>query len=312
MKKLLTALALSATALPGLATAEYPEKPVEFVIPFPPGDLEDLLTRMIADEFQETYGVPAAVVNKPGGGGGPFPGSIYVAQAPADGYTIGSFVIGVPVVGPQIGIPELSPNPFDPVGIFLTYPFVIAASGDAPYSSIDELAAYAKDNQVTFGHFGARSIPRRHMVAAARQLGFEFSSEAGFDALDCNTLASGDADVISTTLQLVAPCVDELNVLAAVTNERIATLPDVPTMGELVPELDLSTWNGLFVHKDTPPEIRAKIEEVAIKALNSDAAKELAENTGAVIYWKGADESAAQIESDITILGKIDALIGEN
>ena len=69
--------------------------------------LEDVLTRMIAEDFQEEYGVAAAVVNKPGGGGGPFPGAIEVATAPADGYTIGSFVIGVPVLGHQIGI-ELS------------------------------------------------------------------------------------------------------------------------------------------------------------------------------------------------------------
>ena len=70
MNKMIThtalALVLSATA----AFAEYPEKPVEFIVPFPPGDLEDVLTRMIADKFQEMYGVPAAVVNKPGGGGG--------------------------------------------------------------------------------------------------------------------------------------------------------------------------------------------------------------------------------------------------
>jgi tripartite-type tricarboxylate transporter receptor subunit TctC len=106
--------------------AEYPEKPVSFIVPWPPGDLEDVLTRMIAEDFQAEYGVSAAVVNKPGGGGGPFPGAIEVAQAPADGYTIGSFVIGVPVVGHQIGIDELTPEKFDPLGIFLTYPFVIA------------------------------------------------------------------------------------------------------------------------------------------------------------------------------------------
>ncbi|WP_166418776.1 tripartite tricarboxylate transporter substrate binding protein [Cochlodiniinecator piscidefendens] len=312
MKKFFAAVAMSTALLPNVAFAEYPEKPVEFVIPFPPGDLEDLLTRIIADEFQEAYGVPAAVVNKPGGGGGPFPGAISVATAPADGYTIGSFVIGVPVVGPQIGIPELTPNPFEPIGIFLTYPFVIAASGSAPYATIEELSAYAQNNDVTFGHFGMRSIPRRHMVAAAETLGFAFNSEAGFDALDCNTLASGDADVISTTLQLIAPCVDDLNILAAVTNERISTLPDVPTMGEIVPELDLSTWNGLFVHRDTPAEVRARIAEVAVRALNSDEALELAENTGAVIYWKDAAEAQAQIESDIEILQRIDALVGDN
>ena len=87
-------------------------------MPFPPGDLEDVLTRIIAEEFQKKYGVAAAVVNKPGGGGGPFPGAAGVARAKADGSTVGSFVIGVPIVGPQVGIPELNPNPFEPVGHF--------------------------------------------------------------------------------------------------------------------------------------------------------------------------------------------------
>jgi tripartite-type tricarboxylate transporter receptor subunit TctC len=152
------ALAIAMTAMAGTAMAEYPEKPVSFVVPWPPGDLEDVLTRMIAEDFQAAYGVSAAVVNKPGGGGGPFPGAIEVANAPADGYTIGSFVIGVPILGHQIGIDDLAPAKFDPLGIFLTYPFVVATSKDAPYSTMEELAAYAKDNDVALGHFGDRSL----------------------------------------------------------------------------------------------------------------------------------------------------------
>jgi len=149
-----TALAIfcAVSALSGVAHAEYPEKPVEFVVPWPPGDLEDVLTRMIAEDFQTEYGVPAAVVNKPGGGGGPFPGAIEVANAPADGYTVGSFIIAIPVVGPQIGIPDLNPNPFEPLGNFLTYPFVIAAGANAPYDDMAGLAAHAKDNDVVLGH----------------------------------------------------------------------------------------------------------------------------------------------------------------
>ncbi|MGB0914278.1 MAG: tripartite tricarboxylate transporter substrate binding protein, partial [Phaeobacter italicus] len=95
--KTLSAMALALAAVTGGAQAEYPEKPVSFIVPWPPGDLEDVLTRMIAEDFQAEYGVAAAVVNKPGGGGGPFPGAIEVANAPADGYTIGSFIIAVPV-----------------------------------------------------------------------------------------------------------------------------------------------------------------------------------------------------------------------
>ncbi|MEM7190819.1 MAG: tripartite tricarboxylate transporter substrate binding protein, partial [Pseudomonadota bacterium] len=71
LTKLLSAAAIATASLITPALAEYPEKPVEFVVPWPPGDLEDVLTRMIAEDFEKAYGVPAAVVNKPGGGGGP-------------------------------------------------------------------------------------------------------------------------------------------------------------------------------------------------------------------------------------------------
>ena len=174
LKKLAAATLIPVAALlaSGPALAEYPEKPVEFVVPWPPGDLEDVLTRMIADDFQAEYGVPAAVVNKPGGGGGPFPGAIEVATAPADGYTIGSFVIAVPVIGHKIGIPELESAPFVPLGNFLTYPFVIAAGGNAPYDDIDGLAAYAQSNDVALGHFGAPLGADARDIGAGQGKGF--------------------------------------------------------------------------------------------------------------------------------------------
>ncbi len=302
MKRFLSALILSLFVLVPFAQAEYPDRPVTFVVPWPPGDLEDVLTRMIADEFQETYGVPAAVVNKPGGGGGPFPGAVEVAVAPADGYTVGSFIIAVPTIGPNIGIPELSPNPFEPLGIFLTYPFVIAAGENAPYDDMQGLADHAKSNDVALGHFGAPLIPTRVTLALAAEMGFSFSSDAAFDALDCNTLASGDVDVINTTLQLVLPCLDSIKVLASVGSERIGLTPDVPTVAEIAPNLNIALWNGLFVHKDTPQDARDKIIAVAQKVALSDAAKKLAAETGALIYWQNVEEANAQIASDIETL----------
>lgn len=302
MMRFLYALILSTFLFVPLAQAEYPERPVTFVVPWPPGDLEDVLTRMIADEFQETYGVPAAVVNKPGGGGGPFPGAVEVAVAPPDGYTVGSFIIAVPTIGPNIGIPELSPNPFEPLGIFLTYPFVIAAGGDAPYDDMQGLAEHAKDNDVALGHFGAPLIPTRVTLALAAEMGFSYGSDAAFDALDCNTIASGDVDVINTTLQLVLPCLDDIKVLASVGNERIGLTPDVPTVAEIAPNLNIALWNGLFVHKDTPQDARDKIIAVAEKVALSDAAKKLASETGALIYWQNVEEANAQIASDIETL----------
>ncbi|WP_170406803.1 tripartite tricarboxylate transporter substrate binding protein [Ruegeria arenilitoris] len=309
MKKVLTAAAFVASATAALA--EYPEKPVSFVVPWPPGDLEDVLTRIIADEFQAMYGVPAAVVNKPGGGGGPFPGAVEVATAPADGYTIGSFVTDVPIGGPQIGIPELSPNPFEPIGIFMTYPFVIASGKDAAFTNWEELVAYGKENDVALGHFGSFLPPTQVTFAAAISSGFDFASEAAFDALDCNTLASGDVDVINTTLQLILPCLDDVNVLASIGNERISLTPDTPTVSELHPDLNVALWNGLFVHKDTPAEAREKIAAAAQKALQTEKAQNLIGETGVLIYWLDADASNAQIASDSETIGAIQAIVGE-
>lgn len=308
-------LAMAAAPLLVIATtaveAEYPEKPVQFIVPWPPGDLEDVLTRMIADEFQAEYGVPAAVVNKPGGGGGPFPGAVEVANAKPDGYTVGSFVTDVPVGGPELGIPAITEETFEPLGIFMTYPFVIAASGDAPYDDWAGLAEHAQSNDVALGHFGNVLPPTRITFAAAKESGFEFASNAAFDALDCNVLASGDADVITTTLQQVLPCLDTIKVLASIGGERISLTPDAPTVEEIHADLSLALWNGLFVTKGTPEDAREKIAAVARQVVASDEAARLAEDTGALIYWMDADASAAQIESDKEAVARIKALIGE-
>ena len=180
MKKLITlaATAVASVALAvGAAAQSYPNGPVQFIVPWPPGDFEDILTRMIAAEMAERTGQPASVVNRPGGGDGPFPGALEVLDAPADGSVIGSVVIGVPVVGPYIDI-GIEEDSFVPVGIFLTYPFVLAASGDAEYSNMAELAEYAQDNDVVLGHFGAGLAPSKASFAAAKVMGFEFADDA--------------------------------------------------------------------------------------------------------------------------------------
>ena len=311
MMKTVTAMALAMSAVAGMAQAEYPEKPVEFVVPWPPGDLEDVLTRMIAEDFSAKYDVPTAVVNKPGGGGGPFPGAIEVATAPADGYTVGSFIIAIPVVGPQIGIPELNPDPFVPLGNFLTYPFVIAAGGNAPYGTMEELAAHAKSNDVVLGHFGAPLVPTQVTLGLAKEMGFSFAADAAFDALDCNTLASGDVDVINTTLQLILPCLDNVKVLASIGSERIPLTPDAPTVSELAPNLDVALWNGLFVHADTPQDVQDKIIAVAQETMKSDRAQKLAADTGAAVYWQPAADVVEQIQKDIATMAAIEGILSE-
>ncbi|MCA0271596.1 MAG: tripartite tricarboxylate transporter substrate binding protein [Proteobacteria bacterium] len=300
-------IALSAFgALP--AVAEYPEKPVTFIVPWPPGDLEDVLTRMIAEEFQNDLGAPAAVVNMPGGGG--VVGGVKVATAAPDGYTIGSFVVGIPTVKTMGADAQIAADALEPVGIFLTYPFLIAAKKDAPYSTMQELAEYTKSNDVRLGHFGYGLEPTLLTFRAMDGLGGKFAAEAAFDAVDCSTLANGDADVINTTAQLVLSCMGDIKVLATITGERTALTPDAPTLKEVNPELDVTLWNGLFVPKGTPQEVKDKIAAVAQKVVASPAAQEIAKTTGALVYWQPQAEAAEQVASDMVKLKAVREALG--
>jgi tripartite-type tricarboxylate transporter receptor subunit TctC len=310
MKRILAAVMLCMFSLivTNPVRADYPTGPVQFIVPWPPGDFEDILTRMIAKNMQEATGVSASVVNRPGGGDGPFPGALEVLEAPSDGSVVGSFVIGVPVVGPKIDI-GIAEDSFVPVGIFLTYPFVLAASGDAPYSNMAELAAHAKGNDVVLGHFGAGLTPTQASFAAAAKMGFSFADDSAFDMLDCNTLSSGDADVINTTLALIEPCLGEINVLANIGSEPIGKLPGVQTLAAQADINDLELWNGLFVTKGTPQEVIDKLAEIGKATMASDEAQQLMKETGARVYWQGMAESMARIDEDRRKAAEIAAMI---
>ncbi|MCR9125895.1 MAG: tripartite tricarboxylate transporter substrate-binding protein [Rhodobacteraceae bacterium] len=292
------------------AMAEYPTGPVQMIVPWPPGDFEDILTRMIAADMAEATGQAVSVVNRPGGGDGPFPGALEVLAAPADGSVIGSFVIGVPVVGPKIDI-GIAEDSFVPVGIFLTYPFVLAAAGDAPYSNMAELAAYAKDNDVVLGHFGAGLTPTQVSFVAAKTMGFEFADDSAFDMLDCNTLSSGDADVINTTLALIEPCLGDINVLGNIGKDPIAKLDGVETIAAQAGIAPLELWNGLFVPKGTPQEVIDTIAGIASATMAGEAAQALMAETGAAVYWQGMDESLARIAADRETAAAFGAMLND-
>ena len=304
MKKILKAVTLSALMVsPFLGlnaqAADYPNRPVKFVVPWPPGDLEDVLTRQIAEVMAKETGKPATVVNKPGGGG--VVGAAEVARSRPDGLVIGSFVADLVTTQLLTGNAPYNSETFEPVGIFLDYPFVLAAKADAPFNNVKELAAYSKANTVSLGHFGYQALPTAITMKAARQEGINFSSDAAFDANDCSTLANGDADVINTTTQLILACLNsgEVKLITSITRERLSIAPDVPTLEEQT-GISQTTWNGLFVKKGTPEAVKNRIAEIAQKALQSDQAKNLSKTTGAGIYWLGAEEAEKVVRKDFS------------
>jgi len=138
-----------------------------------------------------------------------------------------------------------------------------------------------------------------------------FADYSAFDLLDCNTLSSGDADVINTTLALIEPCISELNILANIGEESISKLPEVETLAVQSGINNLELWNGLFVTKGTPQEVIDVLAKIASDTMASDEAQALMKETGARVYWQNAEESAARIVTDSAKSAELDAIIAE-
>ncbi len=287
------ALAMMAAASPALA--EYPERPVEFVVPWPPGDIEDTLTRMIADAVRNETGVPTTTVNIAGGGG--LVGATHVFSQPADGYTIGVFTANIISTHIIRGNASYDRTEFEPLAGVIGYGQVLAAGADAPFNNLAELAEYAKSNDVALGVVGLNAPPALQTLKMAETLGFEFASVAGYDEASCLLLFNGEVDVLlgGATMR---PCMvsGEAKGLTALTTARIPIYEDVPTLEEQVPGIATPGWAGIFVRKDTPQEARDVISRIAKEVVESDEAQELAARTGSVVQWTTAEDAAAYAE----------------
>ena len=306
MRKLINTCLAAALTTAGLVTsafAEYPVRPVTFIEPWPPGDVDDQLLRIIVEEFSKETGVPGKVVNRPGGFG--VEGAQAVAAAKADGYTVGNLLIDIPTSYIVQGFAPYKREDFEVVGLFMNYPFILAAPSDAPYSSLAELAEYAKSHDVRLAHFGFETIPAQQTFEAARQLGFEFSTETGYDMTDCSTLANGDADVMNTTVGLILACKDDIKVLAAYTSSPVALFPDAPLLRDQMSGPTFALWSGLFVPAGTPQEVRDLLASIAQKAMESDQAKQIRATTGTEIYWQGAEEAQGRIDADFKAIQEL-------
>jgi tripartite-type tricarboxylate transporter receptor subunit TctC len=305
-RHLLATLMISA-CFAGPALAEYPERPVTFVEPWPPGDVDDQLLRIIAEEFTKETGVPAKVVNRPGGYG--VEGAQSVLSSPADGYTVGNFLIDIPTSYIVQGIAPYTVGDMEIVGLNMNFPFILAARKDAPYSNLAELATYAKSNPVRLAHFGFETIPAQQTFEAARQLGFEFSTETGYDVTDCTTLANGDADVMNTTVGLILACKDDIKVIAAYSEKPLSVFPDAPLLRDQITGPTFALWSGLFVPKGTPQEVKDKLAAIAEKAMQSDQAMQIAATTGAEVYWQNGADAQARIDADYKAIEELFAKI---
>ncbi|PLS21006.1 tripartite tricarboxylate transporter substrate binding protein [Neptunicoccus cionae] len=296
LKKIGCTLAVSLSTLASPVLAEYPERPVEFVVPWPPGDIEDTLTRMIATAVRNETGVPTSTVNIAGGGG--LVGATHVFSQNPDGYTVGVFTANIISTHIIRGNASYDREAFEPLAGIIGYGQVLAASADAPFNNLAELAEYAQSNDVTLGVVGLNAPPALQTLKMAETLGFEFTSVSGYDEASCLLLFNKEVDVLlgGTTMR---PCLvsGEAKGLASLATTRIPIYEDVATLEEQVPGIATPGWAGIFVRKDTPQEARDVISRIAREVVESDEAQELASRIGAVVQWVPANEAAAYADA---------------
>ncbi|HEX2566652.1 MAG TPA: tripartite tricarboxylate transporter substrate binding protein [Burkholderiales bacterium] len=261
------------------AQAPYPAKPIRLVSPFPPGAVVDTLCRTLGAPMGELLGQPVVVENRVGAGGNI--GMDLVAKAPADGYTIGMGSIGTHGINPSV----YAKMPFDPVRDFVPITFVasninvLVVNPAVPARNVQELISYAKANpgKLAFGSAG---------VGTSQHLAGElFKQVTGIEMSHVPYKGAGPAvsDLIAGQIPLMFADISaalahvrsgRLRALGVTTRERTPLL-DVPTVIEQgVPDFDVNAWFGLFAPAGTAPEIVARLNGAAVKALEAPATRE--------------------------------------
>ncbi|MGX1096126.1 tripartite tricarboxylate transporter substrate binding protein [Amorphus sp. MBR-141] len=303
--------ALAALALmTGAAAAEWPDKPIQIMIPWPaPNDPSTLVATAIAPVMSEELGVPVKVVNKPGGGA--VLATAELARSRPDGYTIGLISIGPMITQVIRGKTPYKNQDLQPLGLVWASPFTLAARADAPYDNLQELSEYAKDHDVRLAHWGLGAVPTLIAMKAADVGGFKWK-ETAYDKLNPLLVVQGDADVITFSTPGLTDYVeaDKMKLLAAMLPNRVPAYPDVPTVAEQGYGDAYAIWFGAFVPKGTDPEIVARLSDAFFSAMENPEVQTVIENVGVVPIKTGPDEARARMDQELTEFGAIMKTLG--
>lgn len=292
--KTLTALAL---VLAGPALADFPEKPVTLVAPFNAGGGTDLLLRGLAGPFEAALGGDVVVQNMAGGSG--TVAASHIAGLDPDGYTLGYLSITVSTIQPQIKDVPYGLDSWTPICSVAASPTLFYTQPDAPYESLEDVRAAIEENpgQLIFGSSGPGAITHLTMVSAMSGMGVmdrvkHLPHEGSGPAM--KSMAGGIIQFFGDTEVMMSRY--DLKPLAVFADERLPSMPDVPTAAEAgieAPLNELYLWGGLFAPAGLDEGVRDSLAAACEEAVASDAFAEFAETTGTVIAHRGPEEFEA-------------------
>lgn len=283
---LAAALALPmAGVTPAFGQSDFPNRPLRLVVPFPPGGSTDTLARLIAQRLGDSLGQPVVIDNKPGAGGNI--GMDAGAKAAPDGYTLFLSSTSTIAVNPTL----YAKLPFDPEKdvapvILLSYvPNILVVNSSFPAANVAELIAVLKANPGKYNFASPGSGNSSHLAAEL------FKSAAGVsmthipykgDVPAITDLMAGQVQIMFMTSLVAATYLKDsrLRALAIAGPNRLASLPNVPTVAETgLTGFDASAWFGISTQSAVPPATVAKLNEALNKVLRLPEIKQRIEGT---------------------------------
>jgi tripartite-type tricarboxylate transporter receptor subunit TctC len=298
-------LLLGASALAQDA-GDYPNRPVMMIVPFAPGGASDFVARIIQPGVSQILGQQIVVDNRAGAAG--IIGTDAAARAAPDGYTAFLGNIGTISINPGINANmRVKPDKdLAPVTICADTPSILITRPDFPANTVSELIAYIKANQgkVTFASPGSSTLNRLEMEVFKKDAGLDmvhvpYKGGAGPAVTD---VLAGHVDLMFTTLSSAMEFVKSKSVkaLAVTTRERMADLPDLPTMYELGwKNLVTSSWQGVLVPTGTPQPIVEKLRAAIAKVLADPEIQARMRRGGAIaVSSKSPDDFKAFMEGE--------------
>ena len=315
---LLASIALAACALGWVSMAgaqTYPNKPIKVIIPFPPGNTLDIMTRLVAPRLSERLGQQMVVENRPGASG--MLGLDLVAKAPPDGYTLGGGQGGNLVVLPHTSknIPYDALKDFAPIAVSTTnYQGIVAGPG-APFKTLSEMIAYAKANpgKLTVATNGEGGFP--HLVFEHLRLMGDFT----YNHIPYKGSAQIVTDLVGGQVQAgidgisgITPHIrsGRIHLLAISNKTRVATWPDTPAAGESVPGYESGGWFGYVAPPGTPRAIVARLNDEINRAMKQPEVVEKLTALGLIVVAESPDYFSELIKSDFAKYGKLVRDIG--
>ncbi len=315
---LLGALALSLCGMAVQAqTAGFPNRPMKIVVPFAPGTGSDVIARTVGQKIFEETKQPVLVENREGGGG--IVGTMAVAQAPADGYSL--LMVANPftiVAGTNSKAPYDPLKDFVPVAKVAIVPIVLTVTSSLPVANVKELIAYAKANpgKLSYASSGAGTPSQLEMEL--------FKQAAGIDIVEVpyKSTAQAMTDVIGGQIAMYPSAMPlslqhiksgRVKALGLFNTQRSPALPDVPTLAEgmgVPGYVATPLWYGFVARADTPRDVVARLHALVTQAMKTTEVSERLQSLGAQLITPGNDEFSQNMKAEIEKSARIAKTLG--